>query len=100
VTHFAQIIRVAESTLGNDSLLDIPAKEAGFRIPRPVMAKYTHRKRLDGSWDSICMTCYQTAAKSHTEPELIETELIHNCEGPPQSHPAVDVYRFQRKPAD
>jgi hypothetical protein len=49
------------------------------------MPAYTHRRKPDGSWESICMLCYRTSAKSMTEPELRETEEMHPCEGTPQS---------------
>jgi hypothetical protein len=61
------------------------------------MADYTHRKKADGTWDSICMTCYHTAATSSTEPELRETEVMHRCEGPVDSHPVAQVVEFLRK---
>jgi hypothetical protein len=48
------------------------------------MADYTHRKRTDGTWNSIYMTCYHTAAKSGTEPELREIESMHRCYDSPQ----------------
>jgi hypothetical protein len=64
------------------------------------MPDYTHRKRADGTWDSICMTCYRTAAKSDTEPQLGETELMHKCDGSPWSHPVVMVAVSLRKWSD
>jgi hypothetical protein len=61
------------------------------------MTDYTHRKKADGMWDSICMTCYHTAATSHTEPELRETEAMHKCGGSPQSQPIVQVADLLQK---
>jgi hypothetical protein len=61
------------------------------------MADYTHRKKADGRWDSICMTRYHTAATSHTEPELRETEAMHKCDGSLQSRPVIQVADFLRK---
>jgi hypothetical protein len=48
------------------------------------MDGYKHRKNLDGTWASICMICYLTAATTDTELELIETEAMHSCEGSPR----------------
>ncbi len=54
------------------------------------MVDYTHRRKADGMWDSICMTCYHTAT-SHTEPELRETEAMHKCLASTPIHPVVRV---------
>jgi hypothetical protein len=44
------------------------------------MTEYRHRHNPDGRWDSICMTCYRTAATSGSEAELAETETLHHCD--------------------
>jgi hypothetical protein len=41
---------------------------------------FRHRENLDGSWDSICLRCYATAAHSHGEGPLAEAEHGHCCE--------------------
>jgi hypothetical protein len=41
---------------------------------------FRHRENLDGSWDSICLRCYATAAHSHSEWLLAEVEQEHCCE--------------------
>jgi hypothetical protein len=64
------------------------------------MANYTHRKKADGTWDSICMTCYHTAARSLTEPQLRETEAMHLCEGSPRKRTVADVFDSPRKRVD
>jgi hypothetical protein len=64
------------------------------------MANYTHRKRVDGRWDSICMTCYQTAAMSMSESELRKTEAKHPCYGYPQPQLIIQVADLLRKRAD
>jgi hypothetical protein len=64
------------------------------------MAEYTHRKRVDGTWDSICMICYHTATKSLTEPELRESEAGHKCVGSPQSQPVIQAFDFIGKRTD
>jgi hypothetical protein len=61
------------------------------------MADYTHHKKADGMWNSICMTCYRTAAASRTEPELRETEAMHKCGGSPQSQLIRQVPDFLQK---
>jgi len=63
------------------------------------MADYTHRKTVDGAWDSICMTCFQTAATSVTEPELRESEPLHKCYGSPRLPPVAQVADFLGKRA-
>ena len=62
------------------------------------MADYTHRKKADGTWDSICMTCFQTATTSVTEPELRETESMHKCGDSSQTLPVVQMADFLREP--
>jgi hypothetical protein len=64
------------------------------------MAEYTHRKKADGTWDSICMTCYRTAAKSDTELELGEDESMHKCDGSPWSRQIDLVIDSLRKWSD
>ena len=41
---------------------------------------FRHRENLDGSWDSICLQCYATAAHSHGEWLLAEAEQGHCCD--------------------
>lgn len=46
------------------------------------MPAFTHRQRVDGTWDSICMKCHLTVvaqAKVHTEEELDVTDEQHIC---------------------
>lgn len=64
------------------------------------MAEYKHRKKVDGTWDSICMTCYHTAATSVTESKLRETEALHNCSGSPHLLPAFQAFDFLRRRTD
>jgi hypothetical protein len=64
------------------------------------MADYTHRIRVDGRWDSICMVCYQTAATAMREPELKKTEAKHKCRGCPQTQLIAQVADFLRQRAD
>jgi hypothetical protein len=46
-----------------------------------MVETYAHRKNADGTWDAICKTCYLTAAKASSEPELREIEPLHKCKG-------------------
>jgi hypothetical protein len=41
---------------------------------------FRHRENLDGTWDSICMRCYATAAHSHEHAALGHAELRHHCD--------------------
>jgi hypothetical protein len=41
---------------------------------------FRHRENLDGSWDSICLRCYATAAHSYGEWLLAEAEQEHCCD--------------------
>jgi hypothetical protein len=43
-------------------------------------ASFRHRENLDGTWDSICMRCYATAAHSHREMLLSAAESEHHCD--------------------
>jgi hypothetical protein len=40
---------------------------------------YPHRKNKDGSYDSICLTCFQTVSHAHSEAELGPQEEAHLC---------------------
>jgi len=41
---------------------------------------FRHRENQDGSWDSICMRCYLTAAHSYGEQPLAAVESGHHCD--------------------
>ena len=41
---------------------------------------FRHRENLDGTWDSICMRCYATAAHTHREILLSPAESEHRCD--------------------
>jgi len=41
---------------------------------------YPHRHNEDGSYDSICTTCYVTVASSWSEAALAEHEGAHTCD--------------------
>ena len=40
---------------------------------------FAHRPNTDGSYDSICPTCYRTIATEKKEIDLIERERRHAC---------------------
>jgi hypothetical protein len=40
---------------------------------------YAHRQNADGTFDSICLSCYETITSVQSEPELIEDERVHSC---------------------
>ncbi len=41
---------------------------------------YPHRLNKDGSFDSICPTCFMTVAAAKSEIELVEYDANHICE--------------------
>ena len=43
-------------------------------------AIFPHRRNRDGSFDSICMTCFRTVATKYKETELNDAEKDHTCE--------------------
>jgi len=43
-------------------------------------AVYPHRHNRDGSFDSICRTCFATAAHAKDEAGLAEQERDHRCD--------------------
>jgi len=40
---------------------------------------YPHRQNKDGSYESICMTCFLTISHANTETELKGQEEAHLC---------------------
>ena len=40
-------------------------------------ALYAHRRNEEGSYDSICRTCFTTVVRSKSEAELAEHEKSH-----------------------
>jgi hypothetical protein len=55
-------------------------------LPLPDCA-WPHRLNKDGTYDSICPTCFQTVARTLTEAELAKAEELHDCQGAPLSRP-------------
>jgi hypothetical protein len=41
---------------------------------------YPHRINRDGTFDSICLTCFLTVAHAQTEAELLAYDREHVCE--------------------
>ena len=41
---------------------------------------FRHRRNQDGTWDSICMRCYLTAAHTLGEQSLRSVESGHRCD--------------------
>jgi hypothetical protein len=48
----------------------------------PITRKklYPHRHNYDGSFDSICRTCYATVGHASDEAMLAELEKTHSCD--------------------
>jgi hypothetical protein len=40
---------------------------------------YPHRRNRDGSFDSICFTCFATVVYAKSEAELVEYDRNHVC---------------------
>ena len=40
---------------------------------------FKHRPNRDGTFDTICLTCYQTVFRSHNEADLEGAEEFHTC---------------------
>jgi hypothetical protein len=38
-----------------------------------------HRENQDGSWDSICLTCFATVATALQELDLADADRLHIC---------------------
>jgi hypothetical protein len=44
-----------------------------------IQTLFPNRANADGSFDSICPTCYATVARSKTRIELAELDAAHRC---------------------
>jgi hypothetical protein len=42
--------------------------------------QYAHRRNEDGSYDTICRTCFAAIARSKPESELAVCEKTHHCD--------------------
>ena len=42
-------------------------------------SEYAHRENADGTFDSICLRCFQTIVSANSELELGESESKHSC---------------------
>ncbi len=43
-------------------------------------SKFRYRQNPDGTWDSICLLCFQTAASAEHFEDLAVLEEQHRCE--------------------
>ena len=57
----------------------LPEKEAP-KMTVKLDVFYPHRHNIDGSFDSICLTCRSTVATSKSEVELVVFEKAHVCD--------------------
>jgi hypothetical protein len=46
---------------------------------------YPHKRNKDGSYESVCMNCFQTVGTSQSEEELTELDKAHTCSPSPLS---------------
>lgn len=56
------------------------------------MAAQAHRKNSDGTWDSICLSCFRTIARAEVEAKLRQQEREHDCVPLQFSHQAVSQH--------
>jgi hypothetical protein len=42
--------------------------------------EYAHRQNTDGTFDSICLSCFLTVSSANSEFELAEAETQHSCQ--------------------
>jgi len=50
-------------------------------MPFIPKAQFRHRHCTDGTWDSICLRCFRTAAGHTTEERLLaDAEAVHKCD--------------------
>ena len=45
-----------------------------------LIAFYPHRRKRNGSYDSICLSCFATIASANTEIELLTHDSKHTCD--------------------
>jgi hypothetical protein len=62
-----------------------------------LIAVYPHRRNNDGSYDSICLTCFATVAFGKSEAELMKLDKQHVCEFSTLSQRAYDRNASWRK---
>jgi hypothetical protein len=43
--------------------------------------EFVHRLHADGTFDSICMSCFLTIGTAESEPALVGQDKIHQCNG-------------------
>jgi hypothetical protein len=56
-----------------------PQKEADAMADKLTIF-YPHRPNKDGSFDSICLTCFATVVYAKSEVELVEYDKNHVCD--------------------
>lgn len=49
-----------------------------FQSSRP---EFPHRRKPNGTFDSICTRCFLTIGNADTEAELRAAERVHDCKG-------------------
>lgn len=47
----------------------------------PLCKEHIRRENADGTFDSICLNCFQTIGSVTTQGALIESERLHTCSG-------------------
>jgi hypothetical protein len=66
-----------------DQIAVPPLRSLGFSPEKSrimIHAKYPHRHNRDGSFDSICTTCFATVGHATCESDLTNEEAHHSCE--------------------
>jgi hypothetical protein len=60
--------------------LNLPPPKEETTMADKLVAFYPHRRNKDGSYDSICRTCFVTVAFGQSEAELMKLDAQHVCE--------------------
>jgi len=68
------------------SQVQSPLRAGQMQTSSPV--NFRHRCNRDGSWDSICVTCFLTVLSTAKEGDLIAAEQSHVCAGPIEAEEA------------
>jgi hypothetical protein len=56
--------------------------------------RFPHRRNQDGTYDSICSSCFMTIATREVEAELAQDEAAHSCNG----EASLGLRSFDREP--
>ena len=58
--------------------------------------RFVHRQNEDGTFDAICIECFETVAFAVSEPEIVGLERTHSCISEDRSR--FDAWRKKYQP--